>query len=100
MPSSVNGRFCPRPCRTGGEASRFNKARRIGDAATRDSVSCPVGHACPDERQPERNVYRAQASHQLQCDMSLVMIHGHDSIKLAGTSADKERITGKWTCGI
>lgn len=51
--------------------------------------------ARPQDRQTNAEIHRPQAGQQLQGDVSLIVIHGHDAIKRAAAGTYKQGIAGQ-----
>src|SRR5215472_14736386 len=82
----------PHSTQAGRETERLPNGADAGDAFSRDIESGSVRGRRYRRRQSPVQSYALLEAHQLHRDLSLIVIHRYDCIKVAASGGDKERV--------
>jgi len=80
-----------------GDANRLDHAAGISPAAPGNVERSAVTRTGPHHGQTQRHVDGLVEADQLQRNMSLIMIHGHDAVAPTGNLRRESRVAGQWS---
>src|SRR5258706_639607 len=82
----------PRTGHTRGDAHRLLHAARVGPILTGNIERSPMVYRRPDDRNSQRDIYRAFEIDQLHGNVSLIVVHGDHEVECAARRLQEDGI--------